>query len=172
MLNISFTENDPKNSLVVHTETGRPLYEIDTPRSLGDGMTTIRRVDDKGVVAQVDWKSFGSDMLQFSGGASTKVGSFLSKEGTLSSSRVFVAPNGVEYKWKMEGNRCVMLDSQTREIAAESHRKKYGFFSGNSRPLNLDVTKEAVEFLDLVLLTFIIMEKKRRDLEMVIAANA
>lgn len=81
-MNISFRKDDPKNSLVIHTDTGQALYEIDTPHSISGEMTTIRN-NQGGVIAQVDWSSFGSDTVQL-GGNRMKVKSFLSKDGLLS----------------------------------------------------------------------------------------
>lgn len=64
---------------------------------------------------------------------------------------------------------CQLVDRQTHTTVAESHRKKYGFLGGNQRPMNLEITPQVVEYLDLVLVTFVIVEKLRRDMLTTIA---
>lgn len=87
-MNISFKKNDPVNSVVFDTETGEPLYEINTPWSFGSGKTHIRRICDgkSPMVCQVDWAGiFAGDKLQIvdasGSGKWIAVDKFLSKDG-------------------------------------------------------------------------------------------
>lgn len=56
-MNVSFRQNDPLNALVIDSETGQPLYEINTSWSFKRPMTTVRRIGDgqSPVVSQIDW---------------------------------------------------------------------------------------------------------------------
>ena len=87
-MNISFRKDDPVNSLVFETASGRPLYEIETPTGFfSGGMTTIRRMDSPDsstITSQIDWHDFGTNKVNMNptnGSDWSKVSSLLTKVG-------------------------------------------------------------------------------------------
>jgi len=89
--------------------------------------------------------------------------SFLVQHGMFSNSRIFIAPNGIEYKWKEESNNLRLINCQTKEVVVQCHDRQLGFLTRKSMPMNMDVTPQGFPFLDVIILTFIVMEKKRRE---------
>jgi len=171
-MNISFRNNDPTNTSVVDTNTGAPLYEIETPRSFFKSRTTtIRRIYQQGspsrVVSQIKWSTFSPDLVSVDGNQWTKVNSFLVKGGIFSESRTFVTVDGAEYKWKSKSDKFTLVERGSRTVVARSHRHIIPGWILNPfapRPdMSIDIMPSAVSILDIVVLTFIIMEKKRQE---------
>jgi Family of unknown function (DUF6593) len=44
IMNVSFIENNPLNTVIVDSSNGQPLYEVTTPWKLASRTTTIRRL--------------------------------------------------------------------------------------------------------------------------------
>jgi len=107
-----------------------------------------------------------ADLVSFDGKQWISVEDFLIHRKMFSSSRTFIAPNGSKYKWKLKSksNEFSLVEDGSKDVVAQSHRPKPGVISTEPRnKLNLDLTAQATSFIDLVVLTFIIMEEYERD---------
>ncbi|KAF8589954.1 hypothetical protein K439DRAFT_1628166 [Ramaria rubella] len=167
-MNVSFLHNDPYNSDIVNSSDGRPLYQVQTPFKLGSRVTHVRRIEQGGmqqVVAEVHWHHFSSTMVTFCGRgpeSTMPLDDFLRKEGVFSTSREFTGVDGKPYKWSAGLEKFTLTDKQANAVVAESHRHKFGVF-GDARKLNIDIHPQGMHNLDVIIVTFIIMEIKRRN---------
>jgi len=182
-MNISFEQDDRLNSLVTDTNTGAALYQIETHRNFVLGSTTtIHRLSQAGgspqLVSCFQQRLLASDLVSFDGKQWSPVKDFLVRRNELSSSRTFIAPNGSKYKWKLKLNKFRLVEVGSKDVVAQSYRPKPGVISTEPRnKLNLDLTAQATSFIDLVVLTFIIMEtyedwqNSRRNVAMTLASS-
>jgi hypothetical protein len=56
-----------------------------------------------------------------------------------------------------------LIERKNRTVVAQSHNRKLGWFSGKPRYMNLDIMPQVIPFLDIVVLTFVIMEEGEWD---------
>ncbi|ESK94247.1 box-containing protein [Moniliophthora roreri MCA 2997] len=98
---------------------------------------------------------------------------FLYKKGQFSSSRYFLGSDGIEYRWKfVKGVGCVLTRSSTNEeIARYAYAQTdEGLYAGERKsrlrihPFTSTTEAGSRELdIDLIIISFLIMEKKRRD---------
>lgn len=56
------------------------------------------------------------------------------------------------------------MDHDTGALVAESHRRKLGLFSpSRRRKMNIEILAEGVNSVDIIVVSFIVMEAKRRQ---------
>jgi len=151
----------------VVSDGAKPIYEVETLGNPVSKVTTLRRVlepkagsstssttggaAENGVVAEVEWHWSRPSSVSFpSGDRKMPLNMFLHRGGAFNLSRMFVAPNGKKYIWKMKNDHLELVEKKSNALVAESHS------------LGLDVQEPATGFMDHVVLTFICMEKKRR----------
>ncbi|KAF8494502.1 hypothetical protein JB92DRAFT_3099999 [Gautieria morchelliformis] len=166
-MNVSFLQNEPLNTVIVDSSTGQALYEVDTPWRAGTRTTTVRRpkpgvAPGQGqIIAEIHWRTLGSSTITLYG-TTMRIKDWLKKTGVLSSSRTLVAPDGKSYVWSRGSGKFTLTDVGTDTQAAQSHRSKSGWFGGSSRKMNIDISTQAINFQDIVVISFIIMEQKDR----------
>ncbi|KAF9026036.1 hypothetical protein BDZ89DRAFT_953299 [Hymenopellis radicata] len=155
-INTTFTSSD-----------GVVLYKTHTPfRLVGGRSTTISRAlrdipTRDGAenalrfahLAQIDWKIGAPTILRF-GGQEIKARSYLIKDGW--GHRKFTGLDGKEYKWILGANR--------PKAIALYHRQRFGVFHAK-RQAYLEVLPQAEHMLDTVVMTFVYVEKIRRQKE-------
>ncbi|KAF9232128.1 hypothetical protein BU15DRAFT_55372, partial [Melanogaster broomeanus] len=79
--------------------------------------------------------------------------------------RTFTGPDGLPYRWDMLFRVVVLsLDDESRSEIARYHRATVGII-GKKRKASLEIAPQAEHMLDLVILTFIYVEKLRMDKE-------
>jgi len=176
-MNLYLVPNDPERAVLVSTN-GVAQYKVTTskPGLFGSpAITTIMRPADNeadSLVAEIEWRRWGKHPVVrsnvFDGSSEElEVREFLYKVGsTFSSTRYFLGNDDEEYRWKLiKGIGQVLTNRRTRdEIACFTQDTvKEGYFQGEQKwfleiqPTGLDI--------DLIVLTFLIMEKRRRDRE-------
>ncbi|TFK87924.1 hypothetical protein K466DRAFT_575625 [Polyporus arcularius HHB13444] len=166
--------NDPERTTLVSTN-GVAHYKVTTTKThrLAPAVLHIRRPaesEDDSFVADVEWKRFGAHpvvrtsvldgMMQV-----LQVRELLYKLGKhFTPTRYFLGNDDEEYKWKPEkgsGHVLSQLKSGQKVARFGQELVKEGFFQGERKwclhiePTMLDI--------DIIVLTFIIMEKRRRD---------
>ncbi|EDR11248.1 TonB box-containing protein [Laccaria bicolor S238N-H82] len=171
--------NNPENSVLV-SANGVAHYQIRTAKLRGGvRVTHIQRPADStedSIVAEIEWKSWETPTIIRSpllGGLGRCVGKpgvgvrarkFLYRRRKLSPSRYFVGNDGEEYQWMTSKNSgYVLLRSGTDEEVARHVNtiNAEGLFAGERKsalriqPCSLDI--------DLIVLSFVVMEKKRRE---------
>jgi len=112
---------------------------------------------------QIQWHSFGPDMVSVNGKKLTPISEFLVEDKKSRSSWTFVAPDGGEYKWKLDSGEFTLIECKSNTVVARSHNRKLGLLSGKPHPMSLDIMQQAIPLLDVVVLSFIIVEKKKRS---------
>ncbi|KIY64560.1 hypothetical protein CYLTODRAFT_358225 [Cylindrobasidium torrendii FP15055 ss-10] len=161
------------------TSDGEVLYKAETPRSATYRTTSILRLlppdipssntkasDSKyGLIASIDWKTGTKPPVIRYGGQEFEADDFLRMDGTRgadgSRPRVLIAPDGKEYMWRNEEYEAQLITyDEKREVVAQFHRQQFGIFHKKC-PARLEVTPEGEEILDIVLVTFIFIEKIR-----------
>ncbi|KIJ61071.1 hypothetical protein HYDPIDRAFT_42854 [Hydnomerulius pinastri MD-312] len=155
-------------------EAGQAIFVSDTPFRFGMPKTTISRHrtspgrfemnDHFEVVGQIDWHMFGSSIFRI-GGRELESSVFLPRHGIFGRKRTFVGPDGRNYRWDMH-SRVVVLsaDDHSRTEIARFHRATLGII-GRRRKACLEIADQAEHILDLIILTFIYVEKVRMDKE-------
>ncbi|KAH0584415.1 hypothetical protein J132_06711 [Termitomyces sp. J132] len=173
--------NNPQKTALI-SPNGTTHYEISTSKTStsrethGVFLSKITQSQDGAVVGEIEWGDCFTPtfvrcpLLRGLGGYVGKMGigmtarTFLYKRSPFSDSRYFVDNDGVEYRWKThKGVGCVLTSvHDNREIAKYTTGSRIeGFFAGEKKtflriqPCSLD--------LDLLVLSFAVMEKKRRE---------
>ncbi|KAF8888277.1 hypothetical protein BD779DRAFT_1611346 [Infundibulicybe gibba] len=149
-------------------EEGQAIYKVDTPFKLKNRTATIRRVDDMrdqfAHLAQVEWRVFGSSRIR-QDGEEVETKTFFRKAGCgwYGRNRVFTAPDGKEYKWKMGLSTSTLVSNdKVGKHVARFHLKHYII---NRRPASLEIYPGGEGIMDTIFITFIYFEKIRKDAE-------
>ncbi|GLB35456.1 hypothetical protein LshimejAT787_0210210 [Lyophyllum shimeji] len=171
--------NDPLRTVLV-SPNGVAHYQISTSKETnGAHLSLIQRPADSeadSIVAEIEWGTFGTPtfvrcpLLRGLGRCVGKLGlgitarTFLYRRGLFSKSRYFIGDDGMEYRWKLRrGIGYVLTSSGDNEEIARytSAITVEGLFAGQRKSF-LRIQPCSVD-LDLVVLSFMIMEKKRRE---------
>ncbi|KAI9567866.1 hypothetical protein HD554DRAFT_2104178 [Boletus coccyginus] len=152
-------------------EHGLPVFKSDTPFSLGFRTTTISRQtsnttmeDPIEVMGRINWRYFGSSIFTI-GGTRLESNAFLPRHGFFGTKRTFTGPDGHHYRWDMHTRDVTLsLDDASQTEIARYHRATLGII-GKRRSAYLEIAPQAEHMLDLVILTFIYVEKLRMDKE-------
>jgi len=153
-------------------ERGLPVYKSTTPFRLGTRSTTISRQvssesrseDPIEVMGRIDWRCFGSSIFTI-GGQRLESNAFLPRHGFFGNKRTFTGPDGRRYRWDMNYRDVVLsLDDTSKTEIARYHRATLGII-GKRRSACLEIASDAEHMLDLVVLTFIYVEKLRMEKE-------
>ncbi|KAG9312378.1 hypothetical protein JVU11DRAFT_6755 [Chiua virens] len=176
-------------------ERGLPVFKSTTPFRLGVRTTTISRqaTPDESpgmdpdlieVAGRIDWHCFGSSIFTI-GGTTLESNVFLPRHGFFGRKRTFTGQDGRRYRWDMHSRDVVVslyladfwldghihmfisqlsLDDSSRTQIARYHRASLGII-GKRRHATLEIAPQAEHMLDLVILTFIYVEKLRMDKE-------
>ncbi|PPQ67674.1 hypothetical protein CVT25_012702 [Psilocybe cyanescens] len=181
-MDLYFIPDDPEHTLLV-SANGVPHYQIDTDEPFEEQpcITLIQRPGaspEDSIVAEIEWRNRETPTIlrcPLLGDAGQCVGMrgigirslhYLYKRYKFGSVRYFVGDDAFEYRWKaVKGAGCVLTrsDSSTEIASSMSVLGTEGVFAGEKKqvlriqPCTLDI--------DLIILTFIIMERKRRERE-------
>ncbi|KAI0345212.1 hypothetical protein BDW22DRAFT_1390641 [Trametopsis cervina] len=174
-MNLYFVPNDPEKTTLVSTN-GIAQYRVVTSKAGAFKSPSVTRVNRPAetvrdtVVGEVEWRRWGFHPQVRSNvfdGVDQKIEirELLYKVGsTFSTARFFLGNDNEEYRWKYaKGSGYVLSHRVTGEEVARFVQEvvKEGFFRGERkwglkiRPTSLDI--------DVIVLTFIILEKRRRD---------
>ncbi|KAI0352653.1 hypothetical protein OH77DRAFT_1428382 [Trametes cingulata] len=156
-----FTSYSPVNSRVVERDTGEVLYNITTPLSVLLHETTM--YDGRGHAIATYRRQVGPDEITYRG-ETRYVSDWLCKEDLFSRTRMLTAPNGRKYRWEdlLGRSKFRLVDCETGEVVAEAYGSLFGILA-DPRNMGIEVSDAGVEILDVIVLSFIILEKERRD---------
>ncbi|KAF8914821.1 hypothetical protein CPB85DRAFT_1412059 [Mucidula mucida] len=194
-MNLYLSTSDTAINTLYTSSDGTVLYKTHTPTKLsGKTTTTISRAVPSDIpmregesaleqigeqrfalLAQIDWRLISPTIIRF-GGKEVEASSYLLKDGAgwgwYTKNRVFTGPDGKEYKWilhndskamKLIRKQLVTNDASQRPIAVY-HRKHHGYFHPK-REAFLEVLPQAEHMLDIVLITYVFVEKIRKENE-------
>jgi len=170
--------NDPEHMTLVSAD-GRAHYQVTTTKSQvfrGPSVSLIKRPADTAsdsVVAEIEWRKWGAHPIVrskvFDDGPEQEllVKELLYKGGShfnSSATRYFLGNDDEVYRWKVvKGTGHVLSNHNTgKEVARFSQDfVKQGFFHGETK-WYLQIQPSTLN-IDMIVTTFMIMEKKRRD---------
>ncbi|TFY75689.1 hypothetical protein EWM64_g8324 [Hericium alpestre] len=180
---LTLSEKDYLNTLL-KDESGRALYQINTPSTIFGGRTTITRLIGQmdHEIAWIAWNSFTPDEFH-QHGRTVEASERFPRKGFFRTRRVLLASDGQSYVWKdgrggVKVNRTaappcpaahpssesIQLDRADAEHSrvAKYHTRSLGFFS-KSHPAYLEVAADGVPILDDIVASFVYVEKKRQQ---------
>ncbi|KAJ3886205.1 hypothetical protein GG344DRAFT_81940 [Lentinula edodes] len=117
-------------------------------------------------VGKIGWALFKSSMITFGKGPEQKADQYFQKEswGFWGRHRVFTGPDRKEYKWVLGFYTPeLILNDGSNTPVARFHRRK--FILWNTPPGYLEILPSGVDMIDTILITFIYIEKLRKDKE-------
>ncbi|KAG1891481.1 hypothetical protein F4604DRAFT_1611832 [Suillus subluteus] len=174
MILFSLSTEHVRNTIITN-EQGQIIYKTQTPSKLvGVRTTTIQKIkpnDDRyhmqnqfDVLGEIEWHKFSSSKFR-SGGTEVETKEFIPKRGLWGRERVFIGPDSRPYRWNLK-SRVVVLsrDDTSRAEVARFHRASFGIV-GRKRRAMLEVSPEVAHMMDTVIMTFIYVEKLRKDKE-------
>ncbi|KAI6144716.1 hypothetical protein BKA82DRAFT_15641 [Pisolithus tinctorius] len=144
---------------IMTNENGQVLYKTSTPFSIRTHMTTFYKVvpnsdpddmqDHLEAIGEIKWNLMGSSVIK----------------------HMFMGPDGFSYRWDMDF-RVVRLshNDATRQELMQSHRRSLSII-GPRRDPSLDVDPSLMHMLDIVILTFVYVEKLQMDKEKRVKRN-
>ncbi|KAI0948728.1 hypothetical protein AcV7_009390 [Taiwanofungus camphoratus] len=174
-MNLYLVPNDPERTTLV-SSNGVAYYQVTTSKSQafgGPAVSKIQRPADSernSVVAEVVWKRWGAHPVVrsnvFDGSdQEIQLKDFLYKlGGHYSPTRYFLGNDDEVYRWKlMKGAGFVLTNNSTGEEVARFTEDLVndGFFRGQKK-WYLRIQPSSLN-TDMIVITFIIMERKRRD---------
>ncbi|RDB30110.1 hypothetical protein Hypma_013945 [Hypsizygus marmoreus] len=180
-MHLYLSSASPMNT-VFRNEVGQALYRVRTPSRVFGRTTTISRIvpnntstraekcgrfemhDVFGHLAQIEWKSFRSSRLRFQD-REMKTRAFFRKQGfgCRGRNRVFVAPDGREYKWKLNSRPPELRTNDERQtLVARFHLWRHPYFSSPPTP-SLEILPAGEHIADMILVSFIYIERLRQD---------
>ncbi|KAG9104696.1 hypothetical protein FRC06_000083 [Ceratobasidium sp. 370] len=133
------------------------LEKVTTPFGIYDRETTIKKRGE--TIATIQWKVFGKDTLTMDGGTSP-IKEVLPRPRVFSTSRVYTCADGQQFKWK-DSKKLYCVSEDTGLNLATYYRNPFYLLS--SRKSTLDISSSGTPFADILVVTWVIMEKKARD---------
>lgn len=152
------------------TSNGQTLYTIASPNKWRLLTTTItRHVLNEGdgseqsstELGRINWHSFGRSTRIIYNGKIMEVSKFMPREGTWTRARCFVAPDGRSYRWKMGFTTSYLerIEDAGDHIVVAKMRQANPF---KKRKASLHIDSSASHFLDLLVITWVYIEHRRR----------
>ncbi|KAG2364505.1 hypothetical protein BDR07DRAFT_1401425 [Suillus spraguei] len=143
---------------VITNERGQIIYKTYTPFRLIGRTTTICKIKPNlnrfDVLGEIEWHKFASSKFR-SGGMEVETKVFIPKRGLWGRTRVFIGPDRRPYRWDLKSRGVVLSrDDGFRMEVARFHRATLGIRGRN-----------VAHMMDTVIMTFIYVEKLRRDKE-------
>ncbi|KAF9528281.1 hypothetical protein CPB83DRAFT_767046 [Crepidotus variabilis] len=109
-------------------------------------------------LGEVEYHLIKNSRIKY-GGQDQSISKFFRKSGWafFGRNRIFTGPDGIEYCWKLTSR-------VSKTPVAVFHRKRVGFIRG-ARPGSLEIMSEGENMIDIILVTFLYIEKLRKDKE-------
>ncbi|KAF4609219.1 hypothetical protein EYR40_001572 [Pleurotus pulmonarius] len=138
---------------------------------ISDSKSDISPSDDSSTrgqpeLAQIHWRCIGNSRLNF-GGFERDIHEYLVRSGCMGWYRTFTAPDGRSYRWTMGFNYPELhTNDEHRRPIARFHRRRLsipGICKG--RVPHLEIFPDGEHIADAIVMTFVYVEKRRRDWE-------
>ncbi|KAF9265776.1 TonB box-containing protein [Marasmius fiardii PR-910] len=180
-MDLFLVPNNPERTVLVSLN-GVAHYQVTTDKVANSGRRVLRlqrpaESEEDSIIAEIEWKTWEyptvlrSSLLKHkarrrvNGKTVGVLGTeFLYKRSHFTSTRYFLGNDNVEYRWKIvKGIGCVLTHGETsEEIARFTYASTdEGLYAGE-RKSRLRIQPCSVD-IDLIVLSFLMMEKKRRD---------
>ncbi|KAG8906399.1 hypothetical protein FRB99_006994 [Tulasnella sp. 403] len=171
----TFSNDNPNNTRILDSNN-EAIYEIKPDFEGKRTMTNMRRLKEDGsagaVFGYIEWHDYTPDKICFNGGEKIRKGSFFSSAGPMSYAVTFKDTQGRRYTWKGLGAALQLAlhanDSVNPKLPIAMFQKSRYDRSvepPEPHPAQLFLTDRAMEVKELVLFTFLVLEKGRRTKE-------
>ncbi|KAJ3478684.1 hypothetical protein NLI96_g9588 [Meripilus lineatus] len=184
-MKLFLSRNVPFNT-VLSDDEGHARYAISSLGKYIPGATTISRVSsetedeegdneslsgkglldkptfrDDGGFATLHWKILNSTTLDYNCQV-YEISSFLPRTNFLNNKRTFQGPDGVTYTWSIGGpTSCLHVQDENGVKRRVVRMQQRNIFTGK-KP-HLDIDPSVLHILDLIIITWVYMETKRRE---------
>jgi len=171
-MKLVFTTDSHLNTTLVDETSGLVMYEVETERKFMSRTTVIRKsfTNRRGKpvphtsteVAKIQWKTWSSDRIVYYG-CDMKRDEFMPKAG-LFSDGFLITVNGTKYRWStgspgQDPPKLVTKDRKKRMVA-KLHEARHFF---RRRRAYLEVAPAGLTMLDQIVVSFVYVEKTRRE---------
>ncbi|TFK34265.1 hypothetical protein BDQ12DRAFT_613813, partial [Crucibulum laeve] len=123
-------------------------------------------------LGQIEFRTIQSSRIRYQG-QEVETSAFFRKSGFgwHGRHRIFTGPDGKEYKWKL-GIRVpeLVVNDGTKTPVARFHRQRLGILS-KARPASLEIFPAGEHIADVIVVTFVYIEKLRKDRERASRSN-
>ncbi|KIJ58385.1 hypothetical protein HYDPIDRAFT_119577 [Hydnomerulius pinastri MD-312] len=164
-MRLTFSHSHCKNT-EIFDEQDRQLYTVSTPSEWHE-KTTITKHPRHGdrtseVLAEIEWHFFHEDLIKF-GGQDLEADTLL-EQRNWSTGRYFTGPDGRSYKWKHDPRHCWLKeDVEGSDVELAKFHPRNAGWNKPEHPPYLEVSDSLEHMLDLIIITFIYVEKLRHD---------
>ncbi|KAH7330713.1 hypothetical protein B0J17DRAFT_162307 [Rhizoctonia solani] len=155
MTTLTLSKRSPTNNTLTHSDG--TVYEVSTPFRFGSRTTTCRKNGQ--VLATIKWPTSGKNEVTM-GGMTAPLSDVFPGDGNLSTSRLFTTASGEKLKWIDKSKlQCVPVDS---DIPFATYDYKH-FASIRGKKSTLDISPNASHLTDVLVVTWVIAEKKAQE---------
>ncbi|KAG9104984.1 hypothetical protein FRC06_002904 [Ceratobasidium sp. 370] len=171
-LELVFNKDNPSNCVLTPSNGSGPCYSAVAKLRDGKDMVTTYRKSQSGptddwestpVIASLEWREVFSDKLALAGKPLVSSGNILKKK-IFSTTVSFSDDQGRKYEWRGYGAglQMVLFEKDGKEGIAGFKKSRLDHASGVVSPAVLTLSPRAVEIADLVVVSFLVLEKQRR----------
>ncbi|KAF8150642.1 hypothetical protein B0H34DRAFT_665908 [Crassisporium funariophilum] len=180
-LTLTLQPDNPCNTTLIDTESGEVYYKVSTEH--GKKSVTYVKDPNGGVIASWEWREYLSDLITFGSTKPIAVSAWLHKSMIPMKRTVsFKDDIGRAYEWKNVGSgvkpELYTSDSEVPIVRFQTALRWMDRETSppveKSRPAALIITPRGQEIMNLAVIGFLVLERKRRmnETSMVNRANA
>ncbi|KAG8693119.1 hypothetical protein FRC12_013036 [Ceratobasidium sp. 428] len=170
-LELVFNKDNPSNCILTPSNGSGPCYSA-VAKLRGEDMITTYRKSQSGstddwestpIIGSLEWREVFSDKLALAGKPLVSSGKILKKK-MFSTTVSFSDDQGRKYEWRGYGAglQMVLFEKDGKDGIAGFKKSRLNHASGVVTPAVLTLSPRAVEIIDLVIVTFLVLEKQRR----------
>ncbi|KAG8695174.1 hypothetical protein FRC09_009352 [Ceratobasidium sp. 395] len=170
-LELVFNKDNPSNCILTPSNGSGPCYSAVAKLRDEDMITTYRKsqsgsTDDwesTPIIGSLEWREVFSDKLALAGKPLVSSGKILKKK-MFSTTVSFSDDQGRKYEWRGYGAglQMVLFEKDGKDGIAGFKKSRLDHATGVVTPAVLTLSLRAVEIVDLVVVTFLVLEKQRR----------
>ncbi|CUA70483.1 hypothetical protein RSOLAG22IIIB_08896 [Rhizoctonia solani] len=171
-LQLVFSKDNPSNTVLTPLDEPGPAYSVVAKLQNGSDMITTFRKSEQGptddwentpVIATLRWREIFSDKISLGGNPFVSVSSIFKKR-FMSTTVSFSDNQDRKYEWRGYGAglEMVLFEKGGKEGIAGFKRSRLDHTSQKLHPAILTLSPRAMEIMDLVVVSFLALEKNRR----------
>ncbi|TFK65898.1 hypothetical protein BDN72DRAFT_175756 [Pluteus cervinus] len=180
-LKLILTPDNPCNTLITDSETGEKIYHVITEHTKDETTTKLKDAVGK-QIASWRWRESSADVLTVGESKPQSSSGWLKKTLIPFKATVtFQSANGKEYKWKGNepGGALQLFDKQNKETPIASFTKSRKYRNRQTDPpteefrdASITLDSRGLEIQNEVVLSFLLLERKRRTDETATVSRA
>ncbi|KDN41401.1 hypothetical protein RSAG8_07516, partial [Rhizoctonia solani AG-8 WAC10335] len=158
MTTYTLVKNDPSNTVLTDPE-GNTIYKISTPFRFPNETTTITRADESDIVAIIHWNAVEKNAITMNG-ITRNINDVFPRTSKMGSSRLVMTGDEETFKWKYTTKLYCMSETTGLNVATYYHIL---FADRRSKKSTIDIAPCAVRYSDILVVSWMIMEKEAQD---------